>query len=60
VAHIEVATGIVILAFLDIVVQDPAVEVEWAFQSRAWTIVVTHVVYGVENLVTHVPLLFAV
>jgi hypothetical protein len=47
VADIEITAGIVILTFLGIIVEYTTVEVEWAFKSCSWTIVVTHVVYGV-------------
>jgi hypothetical protein len=57
VADIEVCLRVVILALFVVIIQHSAVDVEWAFKALAWAVVVTHIVYGVKNLVTHVALL---
>ena len=57
-ADVEVCAGVVVCALFGVIVQNLSGEVEGTFKPCSWAIVVTHVIYSVENSVAHGQLLF--
>jgi hypothetical protein len=60
VVQVEVCGGIVVLSYLDIVVEYTPGEVKGTFQPTPYLVLGTHHVYGVCYAISHVLLLVAV